>query len=1074
MTDRFSPVPLPALFTLIMDQIAAGHYFGMPIEVFYQPKSKLFDTPRFGKTLGTPLGPAAGPHTQLSQNMVGAWLCGARYLELKTVQTLDELDVAKPCIDMQEEGYNCEWSQELPIHQSFEQYLDAWIIIHLLAAHLKWNGAAEKTIFNMSIGYNLEGILQDNIQWFFQKMNNCSQELNGKIKELAKMYSWVDKIHIPVQISNNVTLSTMHGCPPREIEKIGMYLIKERRLHTLIKFNPTLLGATRVREILNHTLGYKTPVPNEAFEHDLKYPDALAIIRNLEQAATHTGVFFGLKLTNTLESNNFRNIFAEEQKQMYMSGKALHPLAVNVAAKIREDFPRLDISFSAGADCFNFQELLACNLSPITVSSDLLKPGGYGRLSQYLSQLEETLHHQGKDIQDFMQQNPGDNLRVYSQKVIHDPAYKKAFREPNIKTLRPLNTFDCIHAPCMTTCPGDQNIPLYMHYVANENWQKAFEVILQTNPFPTITGTVCDHDCQSKCTRINYDSTLAIREIKRFVAEFKHDETFIQSLPSNGQKANIIGAGPAGLACAWYLKLYGFEVDVYEEKEAAGGMVQQVIPDFRMTEAEIESDISRIASLGVNMHFNAPVTKAMFDQWQASGDFIFVGIGATNTRKLGIPGEEHPQVHDPLKFLAGFKNHRKRQLEAKNILVIGGGNTAMDVARTAQKFAAPDARVSIIYRRTLQDMPASAEEILAAMNEGVLVRELLAPQHIIIEKGHIKTLKCIRMQVKGRDKTGRQQVQPMEGGIVSIEADMIIPAVGQLTKWEFVGPEMIKAEHKGYSTNLGKVFIGGDARSGASNIISAIADGRNAAREMAQQAGVGSTLPITEKYGKANIKDLLVRKATRIKSRITSAHGHGNTINSYAQARTEAQRCLLCDEICNICVTVCPNFANQSYETIPMVWSLQTATQDEQGKITLKDALPFRVEQNHQIYNIADFCNECGNCRTFCPTMGAPYLDKPKIHLSEESWNNAGEGFRLTQFGGEKGIEYKDKQGDIHLLYINSNNGILTYKSPQASAQLNKVSLRIENIRFVRNGHAEVSMELAATMYMLLKGVHLG
>jgi len=444
MTDRFIPLALPLLFKKIISQLNDGHYFGIQKELFYSSKNNRFDTVRFGQVLASPIGPAAGPHTQLSQNIVGAWLCGARYIELKTIQTLDELEVSKPCIDIQDEGYNCEWSQELRIPQSFEQYLDAWIIIHLLAKYLNWGDSAQKTIFNMSVGYNLEGILKPNVQWFFEKMNNCEVELKAKIDELAKDFPWVKDVEIPYQISNNITLSTMHGCPPDEIEKIGIYLIKERELHTVIKLNPTLLGPEKVRGILNESMGFKTPIPDQAFEHDLKYPDAINIIKNLQKAASEKGVFFGLKLTNTLESNNFRNVFGEDQKQMYMSGKALHPLAVNVAAKIRTDFPDIDLSFSAGADCFNIHELLACNLSPVTVSSDLLKPGGYGRLSQYLSNLSTVLDERGfASVKDLISDNPKEKLKSYSKEVVDNLRLKKSLREPNIKTLRPLNYFDC-------------------------------------------------------------------------------------------------------------------------------------------------------------------------------------------------------------------------------------------------------------------------------------------------------------------------------------------------------------------------------------------------------------------------------------------------------------------------------------------------------------------------------------------------------------------------------------------------------------------------------------------------------
>ena len=176
---------------------------------------------RYGRELETPIGVAAGPHSQLAVNIIAAWLCGARYIELKTIQTLDELEVSKPCIDMQDEGYNCEWSQELKVEQSFNEYLNAWIIIHILRRELGFEGPVG-TLFNMSAGYNLEGMLNANVQWFFDKMMDCSTELSAAKNSVRRIYPEIDKIEISSCISDHITLSTMHGCPPDEIGKIGV------------------------------------------------------------------------------------------------------------------------------------------------------------------------------------------------------------------------------------------------------------------------------------------------------------------------------------------------------------------------------------------------------------------------------------------------------------------------------------------------------------------------------------------------------------------------------------------------------------------------------------------------------------------------------------------------------------------------------------------------------------------------------------------------------------------------------------------------------------------------------------
>ena len=316
---------------------------------------------------------------------------GSRYIELKTVQTLDEIEVPKPCIDMQDEGYNCEWSQELTIKESFDEYLNAWIIIHILNHRFGW-GNDPGTVFNMSVGYNLQGIMNENVQWFLEKMGDCSDELAGKIEEIIDIYPAVAGIEIPSAISDNITLSTMHGCPADEIEDIARYLLEKRKLHTLVKLNPTLLGPELLRNILNDKLRFKTIVPDEAFAHDLKYPDAVRIIKSLQKTAAENNLQFGLKLTNTLESLNNKNVFGSDVSMMYMSGRALHPISVNLARKLQEEFcGGLLLSFSAGADAFNISDLISCGFRTVTVCSDLLKPGGYMRLNQYFEELNKSL-----------------------------------------------------------------------------------------------------------------------------------------------------------------------------------------------------------------------------------------------------------------------------------------------------------------------------------------------------------------------------------------------------------------------------------------------------------------------------------------------------------------------------------------------------------------------------------------------------------------------------------------------------------------------------------------------------------
>ncbi|OYT16140.1 MAG: putative selenate reductase subunit YgfK, partial [Bacteroidetes bacterium 4572_77] len=302
MSDKFYTQSLRNLLLEVLESLDhSDTVFGLPQSEFFIPsKMNSLKITRYGETLATPYGVAAGPHTQLSRNIVASWLMGARYIELKTVQTLDEIEVKKPCIDMQDEGYNCEWSQELKIKNSFNEYLNAWIVIHIINHKMDW-GSPIETIFNMSVGYDLQGIMNENVQWFFDNMADCSFILAEKIKEIQNIYPAIDKLYIPNKISNNITLSTMHGCPPNEIEEISAYLIREKKLHTTVKLNPTLLGPEKLRYILNEKLAYPIEVPQEAFHHDIKYADALSIIKNLWALSQENNLHFAIKLTNTLE-----------------------------------------------------------------------------------------------------------------------------------------------------------------------------------------------------------------------------------------------------------------------------------------------------------------------------------------------------------------------------------------------------------------------------------------------------------------------------------------------------------------------------------------------------------------------------------------------------------------------------------------------------------------------------------------------------------------------------------------------------------------------------------------------------
>jgi putative selenate reductase len=1058
-------MPLDKLLEIILSQYEnRKSIFGITEEMFFNPVQKHnLKRKLYGKTIDSPIGVAAGPQTQLSQNIVAAWLCGARFIELKTVQTLDELDVSKPCIDMQDEGYNCEWSQELKIHQSFEQYLDAWILIHVLSDKLVWNSSDIGTIFNMSVGYDLKGILSKNVQWFLDKMRDASLELDYKIKSIENIYPNINNININPCISDNITLSTMHGCPADEIETIGEYLIEKRKLHTSVKLNPTLLGKEKLLNIISNS-GFETQVPDIAFDHDLKYEDAKKIITNLKKKSEDNNLSFGLKLTNTLESRNHKEVFPENEQMMYMSGKALHPISINLAAKLQNDFDgKLNISFSGGADAFNIGEIIKCGLSPVTVCSDLLKPGGYGRLKQYIDNLI--------DISSPSVSASLKALNKYAIEVMSSRAYKKSgLHDPNIKTTRALGRFDCIHAPCVDSCPTNQGIPDYLYFSSKGEFKKAAEIILKTNPFPYSTGMVCDHLCQTKCTRINYDSPVLIREVKRYIAQnFIKKQDYQINSKTIKFKVSIIGAGPSGLSCAYFLAKEGFKLKVYESKTKAGGMIQGAIPSFRLSNEAIGTDIESIIDLGVEVAYETKINKHLFSNLQKESDFIYISTGAKKSKIPKLSGIKNKGVLDPLDFLFDIKEN-KNTFIGKNVVIIGGGNTAMDAARTAYRMVGKNGKVTIVYRRTIRQMPADVGEIEAVLDEGIKILELASPHEIISEHGKIKSLVCQKMRLGEKDSSGRAKPIEIPESFFELSADTLIPAIGQEIDIDFATKEELLTKKGEYETKIPNVFIGGDALRGASTAINAIGDGRKAAMEIIEKAGIKKLTTNDLSKKKIDLSQLTIAKSTRIAAqnlRETSLTDrmNFNLVNSTLSKEEvikEASRCLLCDEVCNVCATVCPNLAFHSYQLDPITYKLQRLS--EKG-IENNHPDVFSVKQKYQIIHLADWCNECGNCNTFCPTADAPYVEKPHLYFDKEVFEKEKDGFYYEK-KGESGYLYAFFNKHLHKLTRKGEN--FFFENKNVFVELDAMDMHIIDYKLLTKSKFEQDMKIPAEMRILM------
>ena len=390
MSDIMKSIPFGQLTEWILNEYKkTGQVFGIQ-KAYVADQSKTIEI--FGRKLENPVGPAAGPHTQLAQNLVAAYVAGARFFELKTVQKMDgpELSacIPKPCIVAEDEAYNCEWSTELYVPQAMAEYIKGWILIHVIAKEFGL-GSPDGFQFNMSCGYNLEGIKDKKIDDFLEGLKDAGdtaifKECKQWLLEHISLFEHVTKEDIeavPAEICNSITLSTMHGCPPQEIENIVTYLLKEKHINTYVKCNPTLLGYEFVRKAMDD-LGYDYMAFTDFhFKDDLQYEDAVPMLKRLLETASQEGLSFGVKLTNTFPVDIKRQELPGEE--MYMSGKALFPLSISVASRLAESFDgKLPMSFSGGADQKNIDQIVCCGIWPVTVATVLLKPGGYKWLTR--------------------------------------------------------------------------------------------------------------------------------------------------------------------------------------------------------------------------------------------------------------------------------------------------------------------------------------------------------------------------------------------------------------------------------------------------------------------------------------------------------------------------------------------------------------------------------------------------------------------------------------------------------------------------------------------------------------------
>ena len=470
------PAPFPNLLRrMLREHERERKIFDLPERKFWSPPKGLdFGVTFHGAPAANPLGPAAGPQDQMAQNIVLAWLAGSRILELKTVQINDRLVLPRPCIDAVTVGYNVEWSQELRLRQSLREYVAGSMLVDVLG-HEGLGGAIADTIFDMSVGYDLAGVRSGPVREWIAGMKDATAHVDALRAEIPADLRLFREIPFRTHISNQITLSTFHGCPASEIEGIARFLLTEMDVHVTVKLNPTLLGREAVDGLLHDVLGYhEIETRPEDFARDLQWAEALEMTDRLTELARSLGRTFQVKFSNTLVVRNHRSFFPASEPVMYLSGAPLHVVTLNLVDRWRRSRPEVPISFSAGVDGQNFPDCVALGFTPITTCTDLLRPGGYGRLPAYLSRLEERMRAVGATtVGELVLRSAGlegdaddpaavaraavANTPAIVARVTADPRYRAdANRTAPRKIGSHLVVFDCINCDkCIPVCPND-------------------------------------------------------------------------------------------------------------------------------------------------------------------------------------------------------------------------------------------------------------------------------------------------------------------------------------------------------------------------------------------------------------------------------------------------------------------------------------------------------------------------------------------------------------------------------------------------------------------------------------------
>jgi len=494
----------------------------------------------------------------------------------------------------------------------------------------------------------------------------------------------------------------------------------------------------------------------------------------------------------------------------------------------------------------------------------------------------------------------------------------QTFRRVRLEELLADHNADC-EAPCQRTCPAHIDIQRYLNHVVVGNYEDAIRVIKQTNPFPSTCGHVCPHPCETQCRRNLVDSPVGINNVKRFAADWDlaREHPWVPKLaPTTGKRIAVVGAGPSGLSAAYYLALKGHKVLVFEKQPQPGGMMRYGIPEYRMPKAQLDAEIDIMRAMGIDIACERSLGVHLhLEDLQRGYDAVYLAFGSWQATPLAIDGDNLPGVALGINWLADATKGSADFKVGDDVIVIGGGNTAIDCVRTALRRGAKN--VSLVYRRTKDDMPAERFEVEAALAEGVNMVYLTAPDHITMREDGKKLLHCMAMELGEPDRSGRRRPIPIEGSNFEMAADTIIGAIGQATNTQFLYNDLpvklgkwgdIDINPRTMTTSEKGIFAGGDCVTGPATVIQAIAAGGRAAEAIDEYIMTGSVTPSSETYNcsRGTLEDLprhefeaiprlerLAMPELDAKTRIHNFDMVELGLND-DEARAEAGRCLRC------------------------------------------------------------------------------------------------------------------------------------------------------------------------------------